>query len=92
MSIIGPTPEPNVPPAPQGAAITKDATSASMAVSANAPAGYSTDTKIKSLSDLREKAPEVWKKMLEGIATNIINEMKDAEERRRKILRDAGMT
>ena len=91
MNIV-PAPDSNVPSVKQGEAITKDATSASMAVGANAPAGYTKNTKIKSLSDLRDKAPEVWKKMLEGIATNIINDMKDAEERRRKILRDAGMS
>lgn len=87
MINVNPNPEPT--PIQQSTQVTKDATSTSMAVSSNAE--LSKNTKVKSLNDLKDKAPEVYKKMMEGIATNIINKMKDAEERRRKILRDAGM-
>jgi|GEM_PF-6772731 len=55
---------------------------------AAAAQSYDVNTQIKSLEDLKAKAPEVWKKILEGIATTIIGRMRDAEARRRQIARD----
>lgn len=58
-----------------------------------APTGKSSssnsDTKINSLAELQEKAPEVWKAMLEGLAMNICNKMRDSQERLKQMMREA---
>lgn len=80
---VNPTPDTTASQTTQAAQIAKDGTTASLA------AGASTDMtktiKISTLNDLKEQAPEVYKKMMEGIATTIINQMKDSEERRKKL-------
>lgn len=55
---------------------------------ASAPAAsFNASTAISSMGDLEKKAPTVYKAMLEGIATNIINEMKAHEDRMKEINR-----
>lgn len=51
--------------------------------------GVSGQTKISSLEDLREKAPEVYQKMLEGIAQKIVNEIKEHQDRLKKMMEEA---
>ncbi len=45
--------------------------------------------KVKSLEEFAKIAPDVWKKTLEGIATNICNAMKHHQERLKKLMREA---
>ncbi len=46
-------------------------------------------TTITSMEELKDRAPEVYKAMLEGIAVNIINDMEDHQERIKEINREA---
>ena len=57
---------------------------------AAAAAGDQNLVKINSMGDLKEKAPDVYKAMMQGIAMHIINEMKDANERLKKIIKESG--
>lgn len=56
--------------------------------SKNAPASYTMDTQIDSVESLKEKAPEVYQKMLEGVAQNIIGKMRKQQERLKKLMRE----
>jgi len=49
--------------------------------------GATTSTKIGSLKDLMKKAPELYNKMMQGIATNICNEMKHHQDRLKSLMR-----
>ncbi|MCB1118737.1 MAG: hypothetical protein KDK65_02115 [Chlamydiia bacterium] len=66
-----------------------DATTSSEAVRANAAGNkdYDTATTINNMSDLKEKAPEVWKKTLEGIAQQICRQMQDHQDRIKELNR-----
>lgn len=46
-------------------------------------------TMIGSIEDLKKKAPEVYKKMMEGIAMNIVGEMRHHQERLKKLMRES---
>lgn len=46
-------------------------------------------TPIKSLEDLKTKSPKLYEMMMQGIAFNICNEMKDSQERLKEMMRDA---
>jgi hypothetical protein len=48
----------------------------------------SSSTKLSSVGDLQKQAPEVYKAMLEGIAINICNEMKDHQDRIKKMMQE----
>lgn len=50
---------------------------------------FDMNTKVNSTADLKEKAPEVWDKMMEGIAQNIISDMRKRQERLKKMMREA---
>lgn len=50
---------------------------------------FSMSSTVGSLSELKEKAPEVYDKMMEGIAIIICGRMKDHQERLKKIMREA---
>lgn len=49
---------------------------------------FTTDTEFNSMSDLKEKAPEVYQKMMEGIAMNIISSMRRHADRLKKAWRE----
>lgn len=81
------------------AATTTTATTATAPSSANpstaeamasSNGGATTSTKIGSLNDLKEKSPELYNKMMQGIATNICNEMKDHQDRLKRLMREGG--
>lgn len=74
-------------PTPSAADISTN--SVAQAGAAQAHGGtVNSNTKISSLQDLKEKAPEVWQKMLEGIGMKICNEMRHHEERIKKLRRE----
>lgn len=50
---------------------------------------FSMSTTIGSLTELKEKAPEVYDKMLEGIAMNIIKGMRKHMDRLKKLMRES---
>lgn len=50
---------------------------------------FNASTTIGSMSELQEKAPTLYKAMMEGIATNIINEMRDHQDRLKEMQRKA---
>ncbi len=55
-----------------------------------APSGKADSfTQVNSMSDLKNKAPEVYQKMMEGIAMKICNEMKASQERIKDMNREA---
>lgn len=45
-------------------------------------------TRVNSMDELRTKAPEVYNKMMEGIANRIINEMRRRQERIKQLMRE----
>jgi len=49
---------------------------------------YTSDTRISSMKDLREKAPDVHKAMLEGIGLSIVRRMRMNQERLKKLWRE----
>lgn len=66
-----------------------DPTTAGHAAQANkSKKDFDVDTKISSVGDLREKAPKVFDKMMEGIAMNIISKMRKAQERLKEMWRE----
>lgn len=67
----------------------QNATTAEAAAASNAnKKDFNIDTKLSSVADLKNKAPEVWDKMLEGIAQNIIKDMRHRQERLKKLWRE----
>lgn len=50
--------------------------------------GYTTATTVKSLEELKRVAPEVYQKMLEGIAMNMISRIKKQSDRLKEIMRE----
>lgn len=72
----------------EGAAATA-ATAGKTGPTAPATPGFTTETTISSVGKLKEIAPEVYNKMLEGIAMTICNEMKHHQDNIKKIMRDA---
>lgn len=76
------TPQPN-PTAP----VKADAQTTGLAATANKKTA-GVDSQFGSLEELKEIAPEVYKKMMEGIANTIIKEMERREERRQKIAKE----
>ena len=68
----------------------QNAATAEASATANAnKKDFDMDTKISNTADLKEKAPEVWDKMMEGIAQNIIKDMRQRQERLKKMMREA---
>lgn len=70
-------------------AVTSGATQASGAATKSGPSGtaanYDSHTTINSMADLKNKAPEVYQKMLESIAMKICNEMRHHQENIKKM-------
>lgn len=50
--------------------------------------GYDMNTTVGSLDELKEKAPEVYQKMMEGIAFSVITSMKRHQEHLEKVWRE----
>lgn len=66
-----------------------DPTTAGHAAQANkSKKDFDIDTKISSVGDLRKNAPEVFDKMMEGIAMSIISRMRKAQERLKEMWRE----
>lgn len=74
----------NAPQAPTSA----NPTTAGHVASVNAPAEYTNATLISNMADVKEKAPKVYKAMMQGIAQSIIGKMRAANERLKKIQRE----
>lgn len=51
--------------------------------------GYTTSTTVSSLEELKKIAPEVYQKMLEGIAMNMVSQIKKQADRLKEIMREA---
>lgn len=65
------------------------ATAAAVA-SVHASAGEAnSNTRVNSLEDLKKKAPDLYKKMMEGIAMHICGEMREHQARLKKLMREA---
>lgn len=60
---------------------------------AGAPTGqagsFSASTPVSNMADLREKAPDVYRAMMEGVAYKIVNDMKGHQERLKEMMREA---
>ena len=48
--------------------------------------GYTTSTAVNSLQDLKNKAPQVYKAMMQGIAQSICSFMEDSNQRIREAM------
>lgn len=46
-------------------------------------------TTVNSVEQLRQKAPEIYNAMLQGIAMNMIGQMKRRQDRLKELMRDA---
>ena len=72
---------------------TSTSTQAPEVASSSTPTGtaanFNASTPVSNMEDLRTKAPTVYKAMMEGIATNIVNEMKDHQTRLKEMMREA---
>lgn len=66
-----------------------DPTTAAAAVSTNGSPKATGNTKFSSLEDLRKKAPKVFYQMMLGIATTIIKDMNDHQERLKRMRQEA---
>lgn len=51
--------------------------------------GYTTATKIATMAELKEKAPEVHNETLKGIAMQIVSDMRRHADRLKKLMREA---
>ena len=65
------------------------ATAEASAVANKPKKQFEMSTKIGSTSDLKSKAAEVYEKMMEGLARNIISEMRERQERLKKMMRES---
>lgn len=78
-----------VPTSPAAAAAV--APSASNAITAGAVASSNSTatigTKLNSLADLKKKAPELYEKMMQGIAMSVCRDMQHHQERLKKMMR-----
>lgn len=72
----------------QANAVVSDPTTQAGAVSSNGTQPKMDDT-IRSLDDLKKKAPQVYHHMMMGIATNICSEMQHHQERLKQAMRDS---
>lgn len=81
--------EPVEPVQQANAAAPTAAAAAKTGPTAPAAPGFNNQTTIGSVGELREKAPEVYNAMLQGMATTICNHMKSSQDRIKKIMRDA---
>jgi hypothetical protein len=67
-----------------------DPTTAGNAAQANkTKKDFDAKTQISTLEDLRKAAPEVFKKMMEGIAMGIISKMRRAQDRLEEMWRES---
>jgi len=64
-----------------------NATTAGAVASSNAPAGYTSSTTVKSMEDLKNKAPKVYNAMMQGIASSMISRMHDQQEHLKEMMR-----
>lgn len=46
------------------------------------------DTQIRSLDELKKKAPKVYEQMLLGIGMHVVHQMEKAQARLKKLMRD----
>lgn len=51
--------------------------------------GYTAATGVNNMEDLKAKAPEVYRAMMEGIAMNITNQMKAHQDKLKEMQREA---
>ncbi|HRD54982.1 MAG TPA: hypothetical protein PLC42_01150 [Parachlamydiaceae bacterium] len=84
-----PNPVTQAPTAAAAAAAPVSAAKAEAAMSMHASAEATGSTKFSSLDDLKRKAPKVYHQMMVGVATSIIADMRDHQERLKK-LREQG--
>ncbi|MEI8125558.1 MAG: hypothetical protein WCG42_07390 [Parachlamydiaceae bacterium] len=80
---------PQVPSVGAGAAAAPDASTAGAIAQSSGSAGGTTTT-IKSLADLKKKAPAVYKQMMMGIAMDICNDMQASQERLKELQKEYG--
>ncbi len=65
-------------------------TTAAAAVSSNTnQSQLSSNTTVSSMADLKRKAPQVYQKMMEGIAMDICNQMQHHQERLKEMMDEA---
>ena len=64
------------------------ATAEAAAMSNGTKKDFSINTGVKSVGDLRKEAPEVYEKMMMGIAQTIVSRMREHAERLKKLWRE----
>ena len=82
------SPDPGAVP-PVDPANPTDPAAAAQAAAQNpsAPATLTAASTVSSMADFKAKAPELYNAMMQGIATNIINESQHASDRLKDIIR-----
>ncbi len=65
------------------------ATAEAAAATSGTKKEFTMSTSFNSMKDLKEKAPEFYDKMMEGIAMTIIKDMRRHQERLKKLMRKA---
>jgi hypothetical protein len=76
-------------PVTTGASVNVTDTNTQIAGAASSASSDSSMSKVSSMSELQKKSPKVYDAVLQGIATTICNNMKDSQERIKKINDDA---
>jgi uncharacterized protein YmfQ (DUF2313 family) len=74
-------------PVNPSAAVKADAHTAGLAASGDKNATTAA-TKVNSLEDLREKAPDVYRAMMVGLAQSMIKKWERAEDRRQRMVKE----
>jgi hypothetical protein len=60
-------------------------TASSTSAPASSAPNYNASTPVSSVGDLKQKAPKLYNAMMQGIATTIISEMSDHQERMKEL-------
>lgn len=74
------------PPVNPSAPVRADAHTSGLAASADSGATTAA-TKVGSLEELKNKAPDLYKAMMQGLATSMIQKWERAEKRRQDIVK-----
>lgn len=81
--------QPVVPPSAVQPSSANAATAGQVAQGTQSSQPVSTMTQINSMGELKRKAPEVYEKMMEGIAMSVIQRNKEAQDRLKELWRKA---
>lgn len=72
-----------------GASVSTGAATGTSSTAGQGSDNWSLKTTVNSVDQLKQKAPEIYNAMLQGIAMNMIGQMKRKQDRLKEIMREA---